>query len=125
MSSTREPHVLDATFCAAIAEVVQQVDALAQQFFRSREAFHERLAVVEDVNNAQTQLYPLDVGGVPFHTCTEVMQRQDGILSTMASSVFTVDINKDGYVFCDQDSDVVSAGAALYADRLCAVAGGC
>mmetsp|Transcript_54319 Transcript_54319/g.96557 ORF Transcript_54319/g.96557 Transcript_54319/m.96557 type:complete len:200 (-) Transcript_54319:262-861(-) len=87
---------------AATTRVVQHVEAVAQRLSLCRQAFREGLAEASALNDAQTALYQMDVGGALFHTCTEVLHPQGGMLSAMASGDFTHD-EEDGSVFLDRD----------------------
>ena len=83
--------------------MVQLVEGLAQHLSLCRRAFHEGLAEAAALNDAQTRLYRMDVGGAPFHTQTEVLHRHGGMLSAMVSDNFTHDVEGGGYVFLDRD----------------------
>ena len=88
---------------ADTAQVVQQVETLALSLSMGRQAFRESLAEATALNDAQTGLYRMDVGGAPFHTRTEVLHRHGGMLSAMASDDFSHDVEGDGYTFLDRD----------------------
>jgi hypothetical protein len=90
-------------FCAATAQVVHHVEGLQQHLFLRRRAFREGLAEAAALNDAQTELYRLDVGGAHFHTQIEVLNRHKGMLSVMASDDFTHDVEGGKYAFLDRD----------------------
>ena len=90
-------------FGAATAQAVQRVEALAQSLSVCRQAFRESLAEAEVLNDAQSGLYLMDVGGAPFHTRTEVLHRHEGMLSAMASADFSHDVEGGKYAFLDRD----------------------
>uniref|UniRef100_A0A7S1IV32 Ubiquitin-like domain-containing protein n=1 Tax=Eutreptiella gymnastica TaxID=73025 RepID=A0A7S1IV32_9EUGL len=86
-----------------LARLDGQVHALAETLSRRRTAFREALSEVAALNEAQLEVYRLDVGGRAFHTRVEVLQRKEGPLSMMASEVFATDVDEDGYAFLDRD----------------------
>ena len=90
-------------FGAATAHVAQQVEALVQRLSLCRRAFREGLAEAAALNDAQTGLYRMDVGGAPFHTRTEALHRYGGMLSAMASDDFSHDVDVGGQTFLDRD----------------------
>ena len=90
-------------FGTAAAQVLQHVEALGQHLFLCRQAFSEGLAEAAALNNAQLALYQMDVGGAPFHTCTEVLHRHESMLSAMASDDFSRDLEGGGCAFLDRD----------------------
>ena len=90
-------------FGAATARAVQHVEAVAQSLSVCRQAFREGLADATLLNDAQSGLYLMDMGGMPFHTRTEVMHRHEGMLSAMVSDDFTHDADGGGCVFLDRD----------------------
>ena len=59
-------------FSNASARVLQQVQQQMQRLSLNRRAFCKGLAEATALNNAQT-MYQIDVGGVSFHTQTEVL----------------------------------------------------
>ena len=112
------------TFSAAAAQVRQHVEAQARRLARRRRAFREGLADAAALNDAQAGLYRMDVGGAPFHTQTDVVQRHQGMLSAMASDDFGHDVEEDGYTFLDRDPTwfplvlhFLRTGAALLPDN--------
>ena len=118
MSSTTAQQLGTAT-----ARVVQQVEAAAQRLALCRRAFSESLTEAAALNDAQTRLYKMDVGGALFHSHTEVLHRHGGMLSAMASSDFSHDMEGAGYAFIDRDPawfplvlHFMRTGAALLPD---------
>ena len=118
MSSTTAQQLGTAT-----ARVVQQVEAAAQRLALCRRAFSESLTEAAALNDAQTRLYRMDVGGALFHSHTEVLHRHGGMLSAMASSDFSHDMEGGDYAFIDRDPawfplvlHVMQTGAALLPD---------
>ena len=90
-------------FGAATAQAVQRVEALAQSLSLCRQAFREGLAEAAALNDAQSGLYLMEVGGALFHTRLEVLHRHEGMLSAMASDDFSHDVEGGEYAFLDRD----------------------
>ena len=99
-SSLRCPVTL---FAAAVAQAARRVEALAQDLHTRRDTFGDCLAEAVALNSAQTGLQRMDVGGTPFHTHAEVLQRHGGMLSVMASEDFPGGSDEGGCSFVDRD----------------------
>ena len=84
-------------FSNASARVLQQVQQQMQRLSLNRRAFCKGLAEATALNNAQT-MYQIDVGGVSFHTQTEVLH--EGMLAAMSSENFS---NNLDHMFLDRD----------------------
>ena len=101
--SELQVHGPRATHALALTRLHGQVRTLAETLSRRRTAFREALSEVAALNEAQLEVYRLDVGGRAFHTRVEVLHRKEGPLSMMASEVFATDVDEDGYAFLDRD----------------------
>ena len=87
----------------ATTQAVRQVEGLALCLSKHRLAFRESLLEVAAPNDAQSGIYWMDVGGASFHTHQEVLHRHEGMLSAMASNIFTHDPEIQEYMFLDRD----------------------
>ena len=75
-------------FRDASSRLVQQLDAFMDHLLVSQRAFHAALKEATQLNDAQTGMYQIDVGGVPFHTITKGW-RDGGMLAAMSSDSFS------------------------------------